>query len=58
MSKVSKDSLYEAVDMILKNSKGEGEEGDKHKRNFTESIELQVSYTTRNSLSTRRPHPG
>jgi len=42
MSKVSKDSLYEAVDMILKNSKGEGEEGEKHKRNFTESVELQI----------------
>jgi len=43
MSKVSKDSLYEAVDQILKDSKGTGEMGEKYKRNFTESIELQVS---------------
>merc|ERR1712045_409966 len=42
MSKVTKDALYEAVDAILKASKGEGEEGEKRKRNFTESIELQI----------------
>jgi len=41
MSKVSKDALYEAVDTILKDSKGEGE-NPKYKRNFTESIELQI----------------
>jgi len=35
-SKVSKDALYEAVDNILKDSKGD------RKRNFTESIELQI----------------
>jgi len=36
MSKVSKDALYEAVDQMLQASKGD------KKRNFTESIELQV----------------
>merc|ERR1712088_390578 len=41
-SKVSKDALYEAVDQILKDSKGQGEMGEKYKRNFTESIELQI----------------
>jgi len=35
-SKVSKDALYEAVDNMLKESKGD------RKRNFTESIELQI----------------
>merc|ERR1712007_61251 len=29
-------------DQILKMSQGEGEEGEKRKRNFTESIELQI----------------
>merc|ERR1712088_101054 len=41
-SKVSKDALYEAVDQILKDAKGQGEMGEKYKRNFTESIELQI----------------
>jgi len=39
-SKVSKDTLYDSIEAMLKQAAGE--EGGK-KRNFTESVELQVS---------------
>ena len=40
-SKVSKDTLYDSIEAMLKQAAGE--EGGK-KRNFTESVELQVSW--------------
>jgi len=48
-SKVSKDALYEAVDNILKDSKGD------RKRNFTESIELQVCIQFKRNFSNALP---
>jgi len=43
-SKVNKDALYEAVDQLLADSKtpGKNSKGEDRKRNFTESVELQV----------------
>merc|ERR1712151_1069715 len=49
-SKINKESLYEAIDVVLADSKGEGQvyiKDDKEfqmkKRNFVETIELQVT---------------
>merc|ERR1712151_446936 len=49
-SKINKESLYEAIDVVLADSKGEGQvyiKDDKEfqmkKRNFVETVELQVT---------------
>jgi len=50
-SKVSKDTLYDSIEQMLKQAAGE--DGGK-KRNFTESVELQVSYFSFDFM----PYPG
>lgn len=51
-SKINRDALWEAVGAMLKDS---GADGDR-KRNFTESVELQVSFIQ--LFWKHSPHPG